>query len=52
LQIERRDNRLDPLRILNVDTAALGQLVTSLADGVSSDRISNAIDAVITRPYG
>jgi toxin CcdB len=51
-QIEGREVFLDALRILTVDAATLGQLVTSLADDASSGRIINAIDSVITRAYG
>ena len=43
---------LNPLGILTVPTSALGRLVGSLSDDVSSGAIINAIDAVITRAYG
>jgi toxin CcdB len=51
-RIEGRSVYLNPLGILTVPTSALGRLVGSLSDDVSSGAIINAIDAVITRAYG
>ncbi len=51
-RIVGRDVHLNPLGILTVPITALGRLVGSLADDVSSTAIIKAIDATITRAYG
>jgi|SRR5215469_12501566 len=51
-EVAGRQVVLLPWQIRTVRAAALGQAVGSLADDASSAAIINAIDAVITRPYG